>query len=204
MAGGYSDGACEYCLLRGHSTDDPRSYRRISGSALPRPNRHTAVYRAICHGCQCESQPVHRHGRRCHFCRGMKTGWLFDQIQELFAHAHGLTTGDVPYPLRSLIEREYERLDPRKNPDIGCRSSRYGLPGYDYLGIDPNSDHVTYCRRKRAGRFEEMSAGHLDVADKTFDVVLCLSVAHHLPNDSLRRVCSEIKRVLRNDGVLIS
>jgi len=134
----------------------------------------------------------------------MKTGWLFDQIQELFAHAHGLTTSDVPYPLRSLIEREYERLDPRNILDIGCRSSRYALPGYDYLGIDPNSDHVTYCRRKRAGRFEEMSAGHLDVADKTFDVVLCLSVAHHLPNDSLRRVCSEIKRVLRNDGVLIS
>jgi SAM-dependent methyltransferase len=133
----------------------------------------------------------------------MKSGLFFNCIQEVLSRGYGLMTGDDPYPLRSLLRNEYEKLRPKKILDVGCGSGCYPLPGYDYLGIDPNPHYIAYCRRKRPGRFEQMSAEHLDFADKTFDIVLCLSVAYHLPNDSLRRVCTEIKRVLRDDGVLI-
>lgn len=131
----------------------------------------------------------------------MKTGLLYSYIQELFARACGFITGHEPYPLRALLRREYERLAPRRILDVGCGSGRYALPGYHYFGIDPNPHYIAYCRRNRGGQFEQMSAEHLDLPDKTFDVVLCMSVGHHLPAESLKRVCLEIKRVLTDDGV---
>jgi SAM-dependent methyltransferase len=133
----------------------------------------------------------------------MKTGLFFNCIQELFSRAFSLTTGNEPYPLRSLLLREYQELSPRRILDVGCGSGRYALPGYNYLGVDPNPRYIAYCRRKRPGQFEQMSAQDLDLPDKSFDVVLCLGVAHHLPEDSFRKMCSEIKRVLTDDGVFI-
>jgi len=133
----------------------------------------------------------------------MKSGWVFNCIQETFSHGYSLVTGNEPYPLRSLLARYYEKLRPKRILDVGCGSGRYAIPGYDYLGIDPNPDYVANCRRNRPGRFEQMSAEHLKLPDKSYDVVLCLSVGHHLPDDRLRRVCGEIHRVLTDDGVLI-
>ncbi len=133
----------------------------------------------------------------------MKSGLLFNCIQELFSKGYGLITGADPYPLRSLLRKEYEERRPERILDVGCGSGCYAVSGYDYLGIDPNAHYVAFCRRNRPGQFEQMSAEHLDLPDRAFDVVLCLSVGHHLPDDSLRRVCREIKRVLTDDGVLI-
>jgi len=42
----------------------------------------------------------------------MKTGLLFDCIQELFARGYALTSGNEPYPLRSLLREEIEKLAP--------------------------------------------------------------------------------------------
>lgn len=133
----------------------------------------------------------------------MKSGWVFNCIQEIFSHGYSLMTGNEPYPLRSLLDKYYQERRPRRILDVGCGSGRYAVSGYDYLGIDPNSDYVASCRRNRPGRFERMSAEHLDLPDKAFDVVLCLSVGHHLPDDRLGRVCREIRRVLTDDGVLV-
>jgi SAM-dependent methyltransferase len=131
----------------------------------------------------------------------MKSGLVFNCIQELFSRAYSFATGAEPYPLRSLLSQEYEKLSPHRILDVGCGSGSFALSDHDYVGIDPNSNYVAYCRRHRPGRFEQMSAEKLEFPDKTFDVVLCLSVAHHLSDASLRTVCSEIKRVLTDDGV---
>lgn len=131
----------------------------------------------------------------------MKSGLFFNCIQELFARTYSLVTGNEPYPLRSLLLRECQRLSPRRILDVGCGSGCYALPGYDYLGIDPNPRYIAYCRRQRPGEFREMSADALDFPDNTFDLVICFSVGHHLPNDAFKRVCSEIKRVLTDGGV---
>jgi SAM-dependent methyltransferase len=131
----------------------------------------------------------------------MKTGLLFDCIQELFARGYALTSGNEPYPLRSLLREEIEKLAPGRILEVGCGSGNYAFPNYDYLGVDPNPNYIAYCRRKRAGKFEQMSGERLDLSDKTFDAVLCLSVGHHLPDDSLQRVLREIKRILTDDGV---
>lgn len=133
----------------------------------------------------------------------MKSGLLFNCIQETFSRGYSLLTGNEPYPLRSLLAQYYEKVGPKRILDVGCGSGRYAIPGYDYLGIDPNPDYVANCRRNRSGRFEQMSAENLNLPDKSYDVVLWLSVGHHLPDDRLRRVCHEIRRVLTDDGILI-
>lgn len=133
----------------------------------------------------------------------MKNEFLFNCIQEIFSRAYGLVTRDDPYPLRSLVRQELEARRPGRILDVGCGSGCYALPGYDYLGVDPNPGYIAFCRRHRPGKFEQMSADHLSFSDKTFDVVLCFSLAHHLPDDSLRRAYSEIRRVMADDGLLI-
>lgn len=131
----------------------------------------------------------------------MKSGLVFNCSQELFSRAYALATGNEPYPLRSLVAREYEKLSPRRILDVGCGSGSFALPDYDYVGIDPNPNYVAYCRRHRPGRFEQMSAEKVEFPDNTFDVVLGFSIGHHLNEPSLKAVCSEIKRVLTDDGV---
>jgi SAM-dependent methyltransferase len=131
----------------------------------------------------------------------MKSGLVFNCVQELFSRVYSLATGSEPYPLRSLLSQEYEKLSPRHILDVGCGSGSFALPDYDYVGIDPNPNYVAYCRHHRSGRFEQMSAEKLEFPDKTFDVVLGFSIGHHLSDASLRAVCSEIKRVLTDDGV---
>jgi SAM-dependent methyltransferase len=131
----------------------------------------------------------------------MKTGLTYNCTEELFSRAYALTSGGEPYPLRSFLRQEIEKLAPKKILEVGCGTGRFAFPGYDYLGIDPNPHYVAYCRRRRPGRFEQMSGEQLDLPDNTFDAVFCLAVGHHLPANSLRRVLSEIDRVLTDDGV---
>ena len=188
-------------LLFRHSIDDAWSGRRISGPAVSRSHRHAAIHRSLHDGRSCESKTL-----RCRSCaqrwrRAMKSGLLFNCVQELFSRAHSLATGGERYPLRSLLLREYEKLSPRRILDVGCGSGLFALPDHDYVGIDPNPSYVDYCRRHRPGKFEQMSAEKLEFPDKTFDVVLGCSIGHHLSEASLRAVCSEIKRVLTDDGV---
>jgi SAM-dependent methyltransferase len=131
----------------------------------------------------------------------MKTGLFFNWIQELFARGYALISGNEPYPLRLLLRQEIDRLAPERILEVGCGSGNYAFLGHNYLGVDTNPKYIAYCRRKRAGQFEEMSGEYLDLPDKTFDAVLCLSVGHHLFDDSLQRVLREIKRVMTDDGL---
>jgi SAM-dependent methyltransferase len=133
----------------------------------------------------------------------MKSGLLYNCTEELFSRGYALVGGGKPYPLRSFLQQEIETVAPKRILEVGCGTGRFAFPGYDYLGIDPNPRYVAYCRRKRPGRFEQMSGERLDLPDKAFDAVFCLSVGHHIPNDSLQRVFCEIKRVLTNDGVFV-
>src|SRR5438552_3240562 len=131
----------------------------------------------------------------------MKTGFLFGWIQELFYRGYAVASGNEPYPLRSLLQQEIEKLAPGKILEVGCGSGDYAFLGHNYFGVDTNPKYVAYCRQKRIGQFEQMSGDHLDFPDKTFDAVLCLSVGHHLSDDLFQRVSREIKRVMTDEGV---
>ena len=121
----------------------------------------------------------------------MKTGLLLDCIQELFARGCALTSGNEPYPLRSLLREEIEKLAPGRIREVGCGSGNYAFQDYDYLGVDPNPNYIAYCRRKRAGKFEQMSGERLDLSDRTFDAVLCLSVGIIFPTTRSSVFCAK-------------
>lgn len=133
----------------------------------------------------------------------MKSGFVFNLIQEGFSRTYQWTTGDEPYPLRSLLQQEYQHLKPQKILDVGCGSGSFALPGYDYIGIDPNPKYIAYCRKHRLGHFQEMRGQMLEYPDASFDVVLCFSIGHHLDDSQFIPVLKEIKRVLKPHGAFL-
>src|SRR5690606_19791847 len=54
----------------------------------------------------------------------------------------------------------------------------------------------------RSFKFEQMDAQSISYNDETFDVVIANHMLYHVPDS--KRALSEIKRVLKKDGVLFS
>jgi ubiquinone/menaquinone biosynthesis C-methylase UbiE len=117
--------------------------------------------------------------------------------------------------LRQMIA-DLARLRPGETVlDVGCgtgtlaleASSRVGITGHVY-GIDPSRQMIAYARRKAAGRSLSVDyrlgvVEQLAFPDRSFDVVLCTWMIHHLPNDDKRHGLSEIARVLKPGGRLL-
>jgi ubiquinone/menaquinone biosynthesis C-methylase UbiE len=99
--------------------------------------------------------------------------------------------------------------------DVGCGTGaqtlvakeRVGITGHVY-GIDPSKQMIAYARRKaeKAGRSVDFKLGvieQLAFPDRSFDVVLCSWMIHHVPNDAKRQGLAEIARVLKPGGRLL-
>jgi SAM-dependent methyltransferase len=108
---------------------------------------------------------------------------------------------------RRVLRAELDRLplEPEARLlDAGCGSGRTldELARYGRVsGVDLSPDAVETARRRghddvRVGRVEE-----LPFADATFDVVTCLDVVEHTPDD--RATLAELRRVTRPGGLLL-
>jgi SAM-dependent methyltransferase len=89
--------------------------------------------------------------------------------------------------------------------DLGCGTgelaSVFLKAGYSYTGIDIAPERIAYARKTyRKGRFHVMDAGALRYPDGYFDQILVTGVLHHLSDEEVRRIVSEIRRVLRPEG----
>jgi SAM-dependent methyltransferase len=108
---------------------------------------------------------------------------------------------------RSILRAMLDRLPLAPGArllDAGCGSgrtldelARYGRP----TGVDLSPEAVATARRRghddvRVARVEE-----LPFADATFDVVTCLDVVEHTPDD--RATLAELRRVTRPGGLLL-
>ena len=133
----------------------------------------------------------------------MKSGLAFNCIQEAFSRTYGLTTGQSAYPLRDALRDDLAALSPRNILDVGCGTGCFAMDGQDYTGIDPNPAYIAYCRRFRPGNFHEMSGTVLKFPPKSFHVVICFSVGHHLSDGDFLQVCRQVRRVLADDGVFL-
>lgn len=80
--------------------------------------------------------------------------------------------------------------------DVGCGTGiATELFDCDKTGIDPSAELLKQCKFKTIlGKAEE-----LPFADKSFDIVLCMTAIHHCDVD---KALSEIKRVARRDVVI--
>ncbi len=90
--------------------------------------------------------------------------------------------------------------------DIGCGFYPYFLISTKFkekYGIDPFVD--TSSVKGKNIILKKISVGNqkLSFENTFFDVVTMLAIFEHIDHDKLKNVLSEIKRVLRKDGILI-
>src|SRR3989338_4133310 len=89
--------------------------------------------------------------------------------------------------------------------DIGCGTVPYFLIQADFKerhGIDPNAKNKTY-NGIHLHRNNIKNGGILPFPSNNFDVVTMLSVVEHLDPNSVTKLLSETKRVLKPNGRLI-
>jgi SAM-dependent methyltransferase len=91
--------------------------------------------------------------------------------------------------------------------DVGCGTgvgSRLGKRMY--VGVDRGLNHLRFAARRSSRSscmFAAMSALDLGVADRAFEKALLINVAHHLDDDALDRLLTELKRVVRTKIVVV-
>jgi 2-polyprenyl-3-methyl-5-hydroxy-6-metoxy-1,4-benzoquinol methylase len=108
---------------------------------------------------------------------------------------------------RLVLRAELERLPLEPGPrllDAGCGSGRTldELARYGRVsGVDLSPDAVETARRRGHDDVQVARVEELPFADGTFDVVTCLDVVEHTPDD--RATLAELRRVTRPGGLLL-
>ena len=99
--------------------------------------------------------------------------------------------------------------------DVGCGTGTQALLAKESVGkegrvsgIEPSLEMVTYANRKavRRGLSVDIQPGvieHLAYPDQSFDVILCIIVMHHMPDEAKLQGIKEMARVLKPGGRLL-
>ena len=89
--------------------------------------------------------------------------------------------------------------------DIGCGTGYFSrlFKNAKYVGIDSSEEYVSFANRKYGGKFFVMDATKMNFNKNVFDGVLMVSFLHHIPDNELKKIFSDVKRVLKKDGKLI-
>jgi len=136
-----------------------------------------------------------------------KRGWIYTEKDVHREWLKKIEQGEIGREWYLLIFRKKlkivkEFLDKeckgKRILDVGCGEGilveEYRKKGYDIEGVDPNyeSDFV------KIGDVTD-----LEYEDNLFDVILLLDVLEHIPYDKQYIALKEIKRVLKNGGLLL-
>jgi SAM-dependent methyltransferase len=130
------------------------------------------------------------------------------------SHGSGLLQTDAEWGVRNKVlsetlttlVRQWAPKEAQRALDVGCQTGhttdRYAdLTDMDWVGIDPV---ITDVRESPDGRqLRHGAADKLDFEDDEFDVVMLANVYEHILPD--RRIASfrEIRRVLKDDGIIV-
>jgi ubiquinone/menaquinone biosynthesis C-methylase UbiE len=105
--------------------------------------------------------------------------------------------------------RDYLEVSGKDILDIGCSTgvcARQTIPleRNRYVGIDIEPKYVQLAaKRCPAGQFLVMDARDMTFDASRFDVVLFVGALHHMDNTIIKSCFREIRRVLRDDGVVL-
>ena len=90
--------------------------------------------------------------------------------------------------------------------DLGCGNGRFceNLKNTNYTGIDNSEKLIEIARKNYKGvDFRIASALDIPFKENEFDKVFSFAVLHHIPKEYHNIFVKEIKRVLKDDGILI-
>jgi ubiquinone/menaquinone biosynthesis C-methylase UbiE len=99
--------------------------------------------------------------------------------------------------------------------DVGCGTGAQLLVAREYVGetgrvsgIEPSLEMVNYARRKasRRGLSVDIQPGvieQLNYPAQSFDVIFCIIVMHHMPDETKIQGIKEMARVLKPGGRLL-
>ncbi|MBT4723123.1 class I SAM-dependent methyltransferase [Candidatus Falkowbacteria bacterium] len=125
----------------------------------------------------------------------------YDQTAKMFSSSRRYVWPDL------LVFQNYIK-EGDKLLDLGCGNGRLvdlvkDLK-VDYLGVD-NSQGLIDCAAKSFPdkNFQVQDALNLDLAENSFDAVLCVSVLNHIEKENQQQFIENIKKVLKPDGVLL-
>jgi len=108
--------------------------------------------------------------------------------------------------IRALIRSDLKLGQGQRTLDLGCGPGAFSdlFDGDDYVGLDLNPRYINYARHHRKGTFVVGDATKIDLPDRRFDQILIFGLLHHLPDDAVRAVLKEAKRVLVPGGRVLA
>jgi ubiquinone/menaquinone biosynthesis C-methylase UbiE len=118
--------------------------------------------------------------------------------------------------IRSILENDFRAIRATiraclsagpgvRTLDLGCGPGAFSpmFDGGDYVGADLNARYIEYARRRFKGTFVVADARRVELPAGRFDQVLIFGLLHHLPDDDVRAVLAEAKRMLVDGGRLL-
>lgn len=95
--------------------------------------------------------------------------------------------------------------------DVGCGDGRGTFeldarlgPAFEWTGVDFSERAIAFARLMAEDlRFEVQDGERLIAADATYDLVVAREVIEHVPPDDVGAFVAELRRVLKQDGVLV-
>jgi len=123
----------------------------------------------------------------------------------LFIFCRSLLENDFK-AIRAVIRRDLRVGHGLRTLDLGCGPGAFAdlFNGDDYVGADLNARYIDHARRHRRGTFLVSDARRVDLPDARFDQVLIFGLLHHLPDDDVRAVLSEARRLLVPGGRILA
>jgi ubiquinone/menaquinone biosynthesis C-methylase UbiE len=123
----------------------------------------------------------------------------------LFIFIRSLLENDFK-AIRAIVRRELRLGQGLRSLDLGCGPGAFAdlFELDDYVGVDMNRRYIEHARRTRKGTFVVGDARKLELPDRRFDQVLIFGLLHHLPDEDVRAVLAECRRVLEPGGRVLA
>ena len=133
-----------------------------------------------------------------------------DQQYEIPYHWMLTKNSKALYDLRNQMALEMiGSLEGKKCLVVGCGDGREAADlitngAAEVIGIDISKKALQFARcLVPKAHFYRMDAAHMGFQGECFDVVVCLDVLEHIPDNKVGRVVIEMSRVLKPKGLLI-
>ncbi len=132
---------------------------------------------------------------------------IVERISEnpvLFIFCRSLFENDFK-AIRAVINRHLRLEGGVRSLDLGCGPGAFAdmFVGDDYVGADLNRGYIEWARKHRPGTFVVADAREVELPDDRFDQVLIFGLLHHLPDEDVKAVLKETRRVLAPGGTAL-